>query len=82
MQVKQNNFIVLINPFYKPTNYVRQVLSENRIAVTRMCSGMKNKALIIADSLKEYLGEQPHMHLKDFSKLCWNRKEWYSVWPP
>ena len=42
-----------------------------------MCSGMKNKALIIADSLKEYLGEQPHMHLKDFSKLCWNRKERY-----
>jgi len=36
-----------------------------------MCSGMKNKALIIADSLKEYLGEQRHMHLKDFSKLCW-----------
>lgn len=35
-----------------------------------MCSGMKNKALIIADSLKEYLGEQPHMHLKDFSKYA------------
>jgi hypothetical protein len=35
-----------------------------------MCSGMKNKALIIADSLKEYLGEQPHMHLKDFANYA------------
>jgi hypothetical protein len=67
-QLKENNEIVLINPFYETTDSVRQVLSEKYekdnpiLDVSRY---EKEGALIIADSLKEYLGEQPHMHLKE-----------------
>jgi hypothetical protein len=67
-QLKENNEIVLINPFYETTDSVRQVLSEKYekdnpiLDVSRY---EKEGALIIADSLKEYLGEQPPMHLKE-----------------
>jgi hypothetical protein len=42
MQVKQNNFIVLINPFYRNIDYAKQVPCD-RIVVITMCSGMKKK---------------------------------------
>ncbi|HYY50841.1 MAG TPA: hypothetical protein VE643_08210 [Nitrososphaeraceae archaeon] len=74
--------LFLKNPFYKPTNYGRQVLSENRIAVLRMCSGMKKKALIVADSLKEYRGNNLICILKSLVNSARIGKNGISVWPP
>ena len=64
-QLKENNEIVLINPFYETTDSVRQVLFEKDNPMLDVSKYEKKGALIIADSLKEYLGEQPHMHLKE-----------------
>jgi hypothetical protein len=64
-QLKENNEIVLINPFYETTDSVRQVLFEKDNPMLDVSKYEKEGALIIADSLKEYLGEQPHMHLKE-----------------
>jgi MEDS: MEthanogen/methylotroph, DcmR Sensory domain len=64
-QIKENNEIVLINPFYETTDSVRQVLSQkNNNDINNVMRHEKEGALTIADSLQEYLGEQPHMHLK------------------
>jgi MEDS: MEthanogen/methylotroph, DcmR Sensory domain len=58
-QIEENNEIVLINPFYETTDSVRQVLSGIDVSKHE-----KEKSLIIADSLREYLGDQPHMNLE------------------
>jgi hypothetical protein len=64
-QIKENNEIVLVNPFYETTDSVRQILSE------RYDHGMddiskfeKEESLIIADALEEYLGDQPLIYVK------------------
>jgi MEDS: MEthanogen/methylotroph, DcmR Sensory domain len=64
-QIKENNEIVLVNPFYETTNSVRQIFSE------RYDHGMddiskfeKEESLIIADALEEYLGDQPLIYVK------------------
>jgi len=64
-QIKENNEIVLVNPFYETTDSVRQILSE------RYDHGMddiskfeKEELLIIADALEEYLGDQPLIYVK------------------
>jgi hypothetical protein len=62
-QIEENNEIVLINPFYETTDSVRQVLSESNDGMN-VSKYEKEKSLIIADSLKEYLGDQPHMNLE------------------
>jgi hypothetical protein len=55
----------LINPFYETTDSVRHVLSEKNNPEINVSKHEKEKSLIIIDSLKEYLGDQPHMHLKN-----------------
>jgi hypothetical protein len=65
-QIEQNNEIVLVNPFYETTDSVRRVLSEKyNNDINNVMRHEKEGALTIADSLEEYLGEQPHMHLKE-----------------
>jgi hypothetical protein len=69
-QLKENNEIVLVNPFYETADSVRHFLSEKDEKdnpVLDVSKYEKEGALIIADSLKEYLSEQPHMHLKESS---------------
>ena len=70
-QIKENNEIVLVNPFYETTDSVRQILSE------RYDHGMddiskfeKEELLIIADALEEYLGDQPLIYVKKSLELC------------
>jgi hypothetical protein len=70
-QIKENNEIVLVNPFYETTDSVRQILSE------RYDHGMddiskfeKEESLIIADALEEYLGDQPLIYVKKSLELC------------
>ena len=60
-QIQENNEIVLINPFYETTDSVRQTLSKSGIDVSKY---EKEESLMIADSLKEYLGDQPLIYLK------------------
>ena len=62
-QIEENNEIVLINPFYETTDSVRQVLSRynHGMNVSRY---EKGNVLMIADSLEEYLGDQPLIYVK------------------
>ena len=62
-QIKDNNELVLINPFYETTDSVRQVLShcDHNMDVSKY---EKEKALLIADSMEEYFGQQPHKYFK------------------
>ena len=54
-QIKENNEIILINPFYETTDYVRQILSKSGVNVSKY---EKEKGLVIIDSLKEYFGSK------------------------
>ena len=64
-QIKENNEIVLINPFYETTDSVRQVLSEKYNDGMNSISKYENeKSLIVIDSLEEYFGQQPDMAFK------------------
>ncbi len=64
-QIEENNEIVLINPFYETTDSVRQVLSEGYDhGVEDITRHEKEGSLMIADSLKEYLGDQPLVYIK------------------
>jgi MEDS: MEthanogen/methylotroph, DcmR Sensory domain len=64
-QIKENNEIVLLNPFYETTDSVRQVLSEQHDRGMDDVSKLeKEESLIIADALEEYLGDQPLMYVK------------------
>jgi hypothetical protein len=60
-QTKENNEIILINPFYETTDYVRQILSKSDINVSKY---EKTKELVIIDSLKEYFGAKQDMPFK------------------
>jgi MEDS: MEthanogen/methylotroph, DcmR Sensory domain len=64
-QIEGNNEIVLINPFYETTDSVRRVLSEkyndDGIDISKY---EREESLMIADSLKEYLGDQPIVYVK------------------
>jgi hypothetical protein len=60
-QIKENNEIILINPFYETTESVRQILSKNDVNVSKY---EKEKELVIIDSLQEYFGLQPDMLFK------------------
>jgi MEDS: MEthanogen/methylotroph, DcmR Sensory domain len=62
-QIKDNNEIVLITPFYETTNSVRQVLSQYNHGVD-LSKHEKEESLVIVDALEEYLGDQPLVHLK------------------
>jgi hypothetical protein len=60
-QIKNNNEIILINPFYETTDSVRQILSKSRVNVSKY---EKEKGLVIIDSLKEYFGSQSDIPFK------------------
>jgi hypothetical protein len=62
-QIKDNNEIVLVNPFYETTDSVRQVLSHYNQGID-ISKYEKEESLLIADSLKEYLGDQPLVYIK------------------
>ena len=65
-QIEQKNETVIINPFYETTDSVRRILSEkDNNDINDVLRYEKEGALTIADSLVEYLGEQPHKHLKE-----------------
>jgi hypothetical protein len=80
-QIKENNEIVLMNPFYETTDSVRQVLSEKfNDGISNVSRYEKEKSLIIADALEEYLGDQPHKHFKKSLANCTEmRKKCLSV---
>ncbi|MFL6381532.1 MAG: hypothetical protein ACJ72S_09605, partial [Nitrososphaeraceae archaeon] len=61
-QIKENNEIILINPFYETTNSVRQVLSQYNQGID-ISKYEKEESLMIADALEEYLGEQPLVYV-------------------
>src|ERR671933_1652419 len=59
-RIEENNEIVLINPFYETTDSVRQVLSEKyNDGMDSISKYEKEESLLIADSKKENLGNQP-----------------------
>lgn len=60
-QIKENNEIILINPFYETTDSVRQTLSKSGVNVSKY---EKEKGLVIIDSLKEYFGAKPDILFK------------------
>jgi hypothetical protein len=64
-RIKENNEVVLVNPFYETIDSVRQILSERyeqgRDDVSKF---EKEESLIIADALEEYLGDQPLIYIK------------------
>ena len=60
-QIKENNEIILINPFYEITDSVRQILSKSGVNVSKY---EKEKGLVIIDSLKEYFGPKSDMLFK------------------
>jgi hypothetical protein len=60
-QIKNNNEIILINPFYETTDSVRQILSKSGVNLSKY---EKEKGLVIIDSLKEYFGSQPDILFK------------------
>jgi DcmR-like sensory protein len=64
-QIKDNNEVVLINPFYETTNSVRQVLSEKfNDGISNVSNYEKEESLMIIDSLEEYLGDQPMIYVR------------------
>src|SRR5215212_7263201 len=65
-QIKENNEIVLINPFYETADSVRQVLSERfDDGVGNVSKYEEEKSLMIADALEEYLCDQPLIYVKN-----------------
>jgi hypothetical protein len=80
-QIKENNEIVLMNPFYETTDSVRQVLSEKfNDGISNVSRYEKEKSLMITDALEEYLGDQPHKHFKKSLANCTEmRKKCLSV---
>ena len=79
-QIKENNGIVLLNPFYETTNSVRLRLSQYDHDGMDISKYEKDGSLMIADSLEEYLSDQPLLHVKkglaNYSKM---RKDGLSV---
>ena len=70
-QIEGNNEIILINPFYETTDSVRRVLSEKyNDGMDSISKYEKEESLVIADSLKEYLGDQPLVYIKKGLTNC------------
>jgi hypothetical protein len=69
-QVEENNEIVLVNPFYETVDSVRRVLSEKLNHGTDATKYEEEKSLMIADSLQEYLGDQPYKYFKQSLSNC------------
>ena len=67
-KIKENNEIVLINPFYETTDSVRQVLSQYNHGID-ISKYEKEESILIADALEEYLGDQMLSYVKELSKL-------------
>jgi hypothetical protein len=64
-QIKENNEIVVVNPFYETTDSVREVLSEKfDDGISNVSKYEKEELLMIADALEEYLGDQPLIYVK------------------
>jgi MEDS: MEthanogen/methylotroph, DcmR Sensory domain len=64
-QIKENNEIVVVNPFYETTDSVREVLSEKfDDGISNVSKYEKEESLMIADALEEYLGDQPLIYVK------------------
>ena len=64
-QIKENNEMVLLNPFYETPESVRQVLSEKYDhGMDDISKFEKEESLLIADALEEYLGNQPSIYVK------------------
>jgi MEDS: MEthanogen/methylotroph, DcmR Sensory domain len=64
-QIKDNNEVVLINPFYETTDSVRQVLSEKfNDGISNVSNYEKEESLMIIDSLEEYLGDRPMIYVR------------------
>lgn len=73
-KIEENNEIVIVNPFYETTDSVRRALSEKyNHRVNAISKYEKEESLMIADSLKEYLGDQPLLYVKkglaNYSKM-------------
>ena len=64
-QIKENNEIVLLNPFYETIDSARQILSEKfNDGMDEIARHEKEESLLIADALEEYLGNQPLIYVK------------------
>ena len=64
-QIKENNEIVLLNPFYETIDSARHVLSEKfNDGMDEIARHEKEESLLIADALEEYLGNQPLIYVK------------------
>jgi hypothetical protein len=64
-KIEENNEIVLVYPFYETTDSVRHVISKRyNHGMDGISKYEKEESLIIADSLEEYLGDQPLIYLK------------------
>ncbi|HEY6885065.1 MAG TPA: hypothetical protein VI278_13610 [Nitrososphaeraceae archaeon] len=73
-KIVENNEIVIVNPFYETTDSVRRTLSEKyNHHVNAISKYEKEESLMIIDSLKEYLGDQPLLYVKkglaNYSKM-------------
>jgi KaiC/GvpD/RAD55 family RecA-like ATPase len=62
-KIKENNEIVLVNPFYETTDSVRQVLSQYNHGMD-ISKYEKEESILIADALEEYLGDQTLSYVK------------------
>jgi hypothetical protein len=69
-QIEENNEIVLVNPFYETADSVRRVLSEKFNHGMDATKYEEENSLMIADSLQEYLGDQPHKYFKQSLSNC------------
>ena len=73
-KIEENNEIVIVNPFYETTDSVRRVLCKKHNHNVNAISKYENEeSLMIADSLEEYLGDQPLLYVKkglaNYSKM-------------
>ncbi|MBV9666552.1 MAG: MEDS domain-containing protein [Nitrososphaeraceae archaeon] len=74
-QIEDNNEIVLVNPFYETADSVRRVLSEKFNHGMDATKYEEENVLMIADSLQEYLGNQPYKYFKQSLSNCTEMKK-------
>ncbi len=81
-QIKENNEIVLVNPFYETADSVREVLSERYdYGMDDISKLEKEESLLIADALEEYLGDQPLIYVKKgLANYAEMGKKGLSIW--
>ena len=63
-QLEENNEIVVINPFYETIDSAKQVLCRYDNGIDNISKYENENALVIADSLEEYLGDNPLIYVK------------------